>query len=152
MAECTICGQRHSIGFVATRLAGTDGVSLETAKWADIFQKAGCDCFYFAGELDRPAERSYLVAEAHFRHPEIRAIYNNCFGVRRRDRQMTQKIYEYKEQLKDELYKFIARFDIELLIPQNSLTIPLHLPLGYPKPRFRPSPIITIFSGSANIF
>ncbi len=130
MTECAICGQRHRIGFVATRLAGTDGVSLETAKWANVFQKEGCDCYYFAGELDRPAERCYLVEEAHFRHPEIRDIYHGCFGVRRRDRDMTQKIYEHKEKLKDELYNFIDRFNIELLVPQNSLTIPLHLPLG----------------------
>jgi len=130
MAECAICGQRHHIGFVATRLAGTDGVSLETAKWVDIFEKEGCDCYYFAGELDRPEERSYLVEEAHFRHPEIRSIYRGCFGVRRRDRRMTRKIYMYKEILKDELYKFIDKYKIEVLIPQNSLTIPLHLPLG----------------------
>lgn len=130
MAECAICGQRHHIGFVATRLAGTDGVSLETAKWVDVFEKEGCDCYYFAGEIDRPAECSYLVEEAHFHHPEIRDIYHNCFGVRQRGRPMTRKIYEYKEKLKDELYKFIDKYKIELLVPQNSLTIPLHLPLG----------------------
>jgi len=130
MAECAICGQRHHIGFVATRLAGTDGVSLETAKWVDVFEKEGCECYYFAGEIDRPAERSYLVEEAHFRHPDIRDIYHNCFGFRRRERHMTRKIYEYKEKLKDELYKFIDKYKIELLVPQNSLTIPLHLPLG----------------------
>ena len=130
MTECAICGQRHNIGFVATRLAGTDGVSLETAKWADVFEKEGCGCYYFAGEIDRPAERSYLVEEAHFRHPGIRDIYHTCFGVRRRERHVTRKIYEYKEKLKDELYKFIHKYKIELLVPQNSLTIPLHLPLG----------------------
>jgi len=130
MTGCAICGQRHHVGFVATRLAGTDGVSLETAKWADVFEKEGCDCYYFGGELDRPPERSYMVEEAHFRHPEIRDIYHNCFGVRQRDRHVTQKIYEYKEKLKDELYNFINKYKIELLVPQNSLTIPLHLPLG----------------------
>jgi len=130
MNTCTICGQQHNIGFVATRLAGTDGVSLETGKWADVFENYGCNCFYFAGELDRPAERSCLVPEAHFTHPEIRSIYHGCFGVRQRDRHMTRKIYEYKDKLKDELYKFIDEYKIELLVPQNSLTIPLHLPLG----------------------
>ena len=28
----------NNIGFISTRLAGTDGVSLETAKWADVFE------------------------------------------------------------------------------------------------------------------
>jgi hypothetical protein len=60
-----------NIGFISTRLAGTDGVSLETAKWADVFEADGFSCFYFAGELDRPKESSYLAEEAHFTHPEI---------------------------------------------------------------------------------
>ncbi|MBL7181007.1 MAG: glycosyltransferase family 4 protein [Pseudomonadota bacterium] len=130
MNHCNVCGQQHNIGFVATRLAGTDGVSLETAKWADFFEKQGCNCFFFAGELDRPKDRSYLVKEAHFRHPEIRKIFKKCFGVVKRERQITQMIYAAKEKLKDELYKFIEQFQIELLIPENSLTIPLNIPLG----------------------
>jgi len=56
-----------------------DGVSLETAKWADVFQKEGFSCFYFGGELDRPPDCSYLVEEAHFMHPDIKNIYSHCF-------------------------------------------------------------------------
>ena len=32
--------------------------------------------------------------------------------------------------LKDRLYEFIDKFEIDLLIPQNALTIPLNIPLG----------------------
>ena len=46
---------RH-IGFVSTRFAGTDGVTLESSKWADVFEKNGHNCFWFAGELDRDPE------------------------------------------------------------------------------------------------
>ena len=56
--------QGRRIGFVSTRFAGTDGVSLETAKWAEVLEGLGHTCFYFAGELDRPQERSRLVPEA----------------------------------------------------------------------------------------
>ncbi|WP_207679186.1 glycosyltransferase family 1 protein [Desulfonema magnum] len=119
-----------NIGFISTRLAGTDGVSLETIKWADVFEKKGFSCFYFAGELDRPEDRSYLLKEAHFKHPDIRKIYRNCFGVSTRRRSLTKKIHEMKEHIKDHLYKFIKKFNINLLIPQNALTIPLNLPLG----------------------
>jgi len=42
---------------VATRLAGTDGVSLETAKWTTVLGRLGVACFFFAGEFDRPRER-----------------------------------------------------------------------------------------------
>jgi mannosylglucosylglycerate synthase len=127
---CRFCGKRHNAGFVSTRFAGTDGVSLEAAKWADVLDRRGYECFYLAGELDRPPEKSFLVEEAHFTHPDIRQIYRSCFGVRTRKRSTTRKIYEVKEILKDSLYKFIKKFNIDLLIPENSLTIPLNIPLG----------------------
>ncbi|MBW1694036.1 MAG: glycosyltransferase family 4 protein [Deltaproteobacteria bacterium] len=119
-----------NIGFVSVRFAGTDGVSLEAAKWAQVFEKQGFTSFYFAGELDRPPERSYLVEEAHFTHPDIRGIYRKCFGVHKRERKTTQKIHKLKSLLKDHIYAFIKKFNIDILVPQNSLTIPLNIPLG----------------------
>ena len=77
-------GKVKNVGFVSTRLAGTDGVSLETAKWERIFEQEGFNCFYFAGELDRPAVQSYLAAEAHFAHPEIDEIQIGNFACFRR--------------------------------------------------------------------
>lgn len=130
MNNCIFCGEEHNVGFISTRLAGTDGVSLETAKWADVFERLGFKCFYFAGKIDRPPERSYMVKEAHFKHPDIKNIYQNCFGVSKRDRKITEKIFESKMIIKDHLYEFIDQFNIDLLVPQNALTIPLNLPLG----------------------
>ncbi len=120
----------HRVGIVSTRLAGTDGVSLEAEKWADILREQGFTCFYFAGELDRPAELSYRVPEAHFSHPEIRAINERCFGVQTRTRSLSQQIHDLAGLLKDHLYRFVEKFDIGLLIPQNALTIPMNIPLG----------------------
>jgi len=130
MGYCSLCGRHHNVGFVSTRFAGTDGVSLETAKWADVFEGVGFSCFYFAGELDRTPECSFLVEEAHFQHSEIKDVFRNCFGVRVRGRFVTQKIYELKRKLKDRLYEFIEKFKIDLLVPENALTIPLNIPLG----------------------
>jgi len=130
MAYCKACGHGHNVGFISTRFAGTDGVSLETEKWAEVFEKQGFACFYFAGEIDRPQENSYLVEKAHFKHPEIKAIYRKCFGVHVRPRSITRKIHEVKEEIKNHLYKFIKKFKIDLLVPENALTIPLNLPLG----------------------
>jgi len=62
------------IGFVSTRFSGTDGVSLETQKWADVLERMGHSCFYFCGESDRPPEVSMVVPEAFYRHPTIDAI------------------------------------------------------------------------------
>ena len=130
MGSCQFCGSAHNVGFISTRFAGTDGVSLETAKWATVFERQGFRCFFFAGELDRPPDCSFLSEQAHFMHPDIKDIYNNCFGVHMRSRQVTHKIMKIKKKLKDDLYKFIEKFAIDLLVPENALTIPLNIPLG----------------------
>ncbi len=130
MGDCPYCGEVHNVGFVATRLAGTDGVSLEAEKWAEVFQQEGFKCFFLAGELDTPPERSYLAPEAHFHHPPIAEIYHSCFGVKKRSIQVTEKIHRYKMILKEHLYRFVEQFDLHLLVPENALTIPLNLPLG----------------------
>ena len=123
----------HNIGFISTRFAGTDGVSLETEKWARVFEKERFHCFYFAGELDRDPTQAFLVSKAHFMEPEIRSIFNTAFASRTnvvRERKLTTRIYEIKEHLKDQLYDFIAKFNIDLLVSENALTIPLNIPLG----------------------
>jgi hypothetical protein len=38
-----------NIGFVSTRFAGTDGVTLEASKWARVLAAKGHKCFWFAG-------------------------------------------------------------------------------------------------------
>lgn len=130
MSDSNTVDRVKNVGFISTRIAGTDGVSLELEKWADIFKKFGWTSFYFAGELDRPPERSYLVEEAHFTHPEIQAIHNRVFGVTTRERALSKRIYQLAIKIKDDLYDFVKKFDIDLIIPQNALTIPLNIPLG----------------------
>ena len=117
-------------GIISTRLAGTDGVSLEAEKWADVFREEGFDCFYFAGELDRPPEKSYLVPEAHFTHPRIQKIQKASFGVNRRDPSLSKEVHEITVLIKEHLYAFIEKFDIGLLLAENALTIPMNIPLG----------------------
>ena len=120
----------YHIGFISTRLAGMDGVSLETRKWAEVFEQDGMRCFYMAGELDHPKERSFLVGEAHFNHQEIQEIQQACFGVQARKPEVTKKIHAMKDYLKEQIYEFIAKFELDLLIPENTLAIPMNLPLG----------------------
>jgi mannosylglucosylglycerate synthase len=143
------------IGFISTRIAGTDGVSLETVKWADVLQRLGHECYYFCGVCDRPQEKSYIVAEAFYRHPTIDAInrvvytgtwgilppgdhtpsefeelHQDYFSVYIRPAWINKQVQELKDYFKEHLYKFAHRFRIEALIVENALTIPINLPLG----------------------
>ena len=123
--------QNHrTVGFVSFRFAGTDGVSLETDKMADVLRRWGYRCVFMGGELDTPPEDSFLVEETHFKHPAIREIYGECFGQANRPPEVTKRIHEYRVLLKQKLYEFIRMFDVDILVPENSLTIPLNVPLG----------------------
>lgn len=118
------------IGFISTRFHGTDGVTLEARKWAQILEGMGHSCYWMAGLLDAPPERSYAAPLAFFNHPEIAAVQSQLFGVAFRSRAVTNEIQALKERLKDELYHFIRKFNLEVLIPENILAIPMHVPLG----------------------
>lgn len=118
------------IGFVSTRFAGTDGVSLESDKWAFLLEEEGFECFYMAGELERPADRSFPVEHAHFAHPDILNIQKGCFGVHQRRHSITIQINSIKEILKDKIYEFVQKFKIDLLVVENALAIPVNIPLG----------------------
>jgi hypothetical protein len=119
-----------NIGFVSTRFSGTDGVTLEASKWAQVLKKMGHQYYWFAGLLDRNPERSFLVPEAYFQHDKNRWINELVLGKKRRDPTITDDIHESKVFLKKQLNEFIRQFDIDLLIAENVLTIPMHIPLG----------------------
>ncbi len=125
-----MAARHNNIGFVSTRLCGTDGVSLETVKWVNVLSGLGFECFYFAGESDWPAERSYVVPEAHFNHPEIQALNADLFDDFRRTPETSQRVQQLKDHLKQHLYQFIRQFDIDLLIVENALSLPTNVPLG----------------------
>lgn len=118
------------IGFVSTRFSTTDGVSLETHKWAQVLDELGHQLFYFAGLCDRPPEVSYVVPEAHFEQAEIRDISNVAYQLSVRPMNVTRRIHELRSYLKEHLYQFIKKFDIDMLIVENALSIPMNIPLG----------------------
>ena len=118
-----------NVGFISFRFEGTDGVSLETSKWAQILEEMGHTCYYFSGLSDRPKERSMVVPEAHFRHPEIRERYYRFFREVVRTGEDTAWIHARREFFREHILRFIREFNIDLLIPQNLLSFPLNIPL-----------------------
>lgn len=118
------------IGFISTRFQGTDGVTLEARKWAHLFGQLGCSSYWMAGILDTPPEISHQVPRAFFNHPDVAEVQSRLFGLTVRNRALTNRIQQLKEELKDEIYHFIEKFGIEVLVPQNILAIPMHVPLG----------------------
>ena len=119
-----------NIGFISTRLAGTDGVSLETAKLATVLRRMGHRAFYCAGELEDGGPPGMLVREMHFRNPENEWISAHAFGTTTPHPELWPRLEHLKATIKAGLKTFISDCAIDLLIPENALTIPMQLPLG----------------------
>jgi len=122
--------RQQRIGFVSTRFHGTDGVSLESAKWAEVFWDHKHVSFWYAGKLDRDPQASMLVPEAYFEHPDNAWINEQVFGRTVRSRAVTDRIHELSEYLKNTIYEFVSRFSLDILCVQNALSMPMHIPLG----------------------
>ena len=119
-----------NVGFVSTRFAGTDGVSLESAKWAEVLWEDGHISFWYGGSLDRAADITLCIPEAHFAHAENQWINEQLWGRTRRCTEVSRRIRGLAEYLKGTLYEFVKRFELDVLILENVLTIPMHIPLG----------------------
>ena len=122
--------QGKNFGFVSTRFAGTDGVSLESAKWAEVLWRHGHVSYWCAGKLDTDPHISTLIPEAYFEHESNREINLQIFGKQQRSRACTGQIHALRKKIKAKLYEFIQQFKIDVLVAENCLTIPMHVPLG----------------------
>jgi mannosylglucosylglycerate synthase len=118
------------IGFISTRFAGNDGVSLETRKWVKVLQDLGHECCFFAGESDWPAGDSYVVPEAHFDHPQVRDLTAELFDDFRRQPHTSQAVKDLQNHIEEHLHRFLKQFEPQVLIVQNALALPMHIPLG----------------------
>jgi glycosyltransferase involved in cell wall biosynthesis len=119
-----------NVGIVSTRFHGTDGVTLEAAKVADCLEEEGLQPVWFAGERGRRFQPGRTHPLAHFQAPAVRRLEQAAFG----DGELTPAAVEVMEsltrELKDALRGFIADFDVDVVLAENILCLPMHLPLG----------------------
>jgi len=120
----------RNIGFISTRFQGTDGVTLETDKWVEVLENMRYNCFYYAGQSDYPHDKTMVVEKAYFDHPEIKKMHKKCYGVKTRPNELTGRIHQVRQELKDSLYKFIKKFKIDMIIIENAMAIPINIPLA----------------------
>ena len=123
-------GKIKRIGFISTRFAGTDGVTLEAKKWAEVLRENGYETFFLAGELDRSFDGCMKEEVFHFKHPEIREIQSHCFGKKHRPEEVSRRVEVLKNHMKDVIRKFVEECGVDLIIAENALSIPMNIPLG----------------------
>ncbi len=120
------------IGFISTRLNGADGVSLEVGKWATVLQRMGHECYFCAGELGGYAAGGTLIPKLHFKHHSIVALSQRAFGPNReaKPEQIVEDIYAVADEIRPPLRAFICKNNLDAIIVENALAIPMNLPLG----------------------
>jgi len=112
---------------VATRLAGTDGVSLESDKLADALRARGFDVVEAAGELDGPG---HLVPEMHFTDPAALALGRRCFEGEGDDPTLEDDVRARAAEISERLRVVLDAERPDLLVVQNAWAIPMQLPLA----------------------
>ncbi|MCB0192202.1 MAG: glycosyltransferase family 4 protein [Anaerolineae bacterium] len=121
------------IGFISTRLNGTDGVSLEVEKWMHVLRRMGHETFFCAGELGGYAAGGALIPELHFDHKSAISVSQRAFGSNRDQvdsRKLVGDIYTQADKIRTPLRKFIRSNKLDVIIVENALTIPMNLALG----------------------
>jgi hypothetical protein len=124
MATYPMPASNLRVGVVSTRLASTDGVSLEAEKWSVVLRRLGHQCFYFAGLSDRDPALSYVVP-GHIsctrpsKRPTRHSRPHVCGHLL--ERFMTLPISQ------GSTIRVHKRFDLHMLLIENALAIPLNI-------------------------
>lgn len=118
------------IGIVATRLAGVDGVTFETAKWEEVLVRMGHEVRLLAGEVDALRPHARLVPAMHFAYPPAARATAAAFDPESDPDAVRAEIARLAEQLVPVVENWIESQRVELLIVENAWAIPMQLPLG----------------------
>ena len=121
---------RLKIGFVSTRFAGIDGVSLESSKWARVLEDQGHTCFWFAGELAKSNHIGLQAGLANFKDDRNQWINRQLFGTNKKSQRLAGIIGNFKSTIASRLKLFIDMYRIDMLVVENALAVPMHIPLG----------------------
>lgn len=115
---------------VGTRFAGLDGVSLEAAKVARVLESLGHSASWFGGRVGPEFSPAVEVRDACFDTPHNLEMNDQVFGATNCSQTILDGLEQRAAALQQQLADYVTRFELDVLIPQNALAIPMSLPLG----------------------
>jgi glycosyltransferase involved in cell wall biosynthesis len=118
------------IGIVATRLAGVDGVTFETAKWEAVLGRMGHEVRLCAGEVDALRSTARLVPAMHFTHPPAARVTAAAFDPDSDAEAVAREIQRLADQLLPVLDAWVETERLDALVVENAWAIPMQLPLA----------------------
>jgi glycosyltransferase involved in cell wall biosynthesis len=116
-----------NITILATRIAGNDGVSLETEHWRRILTKLGHKVTFVAGQLDR---EGVILPELHFQHYKTAKLYNEVVYSKNHYERIEAEIFAQAGVIEGKLRDLFRALKTDLLIVPNVLSLPMHFPLA----------------------
>lgn len=118
------------IGIVATRMAGVDGVTFETAKWEAVLGRMGHQVRLCAGEVDALRSTARLVPAMHFTHPPAARVTAAAFDPESDADAVRREIQRLADQLLPVLDAWVETEQLDALVVENAWAIPMQLPLA----------------------
>src|SRR6056297_59546 len=119
-----------NIAMIHFRTKQTDGVSLEMDKWRNVLKDLGHNVIYITGTKDRQEE---YIPGLEYKNKRNLKLVNEIFkkdNTFKKEEQIKEEIYEYAKQFKMELKEIIDRRNIDLMIPNNILSLGWNIPVG----------------------
>ena len=120
-----------NIGLIHFRVGETDGVSLEMEKWKLVLEKLGHKVWYIAGSGD--IEDVLYMNGLHYQNPTNILLVNHIYR-NSEDGYLEEEIKaiytNYTEQIKQELEQLINKYDINMIIPNNVLSLGWNIAVG----------------------
>ena len=113
------------------RVGETDGVSLEMDKWKLQLEKMGHNVNYLAGSSGNT--NAIIIKELDFRTEKNVMFFNNCYKELidfASDTELVAAIEEYSDMLAKKIIEIIYNNKIDLIIPNNVLSLGLSIPIG----------------------
>lgn len=93
------------------------------------FRALGAQGLLLCRELD-PGLHGLSVPEMHFTHPEVQWVHDRSFGTTDAVPDLESRITSLATHLRENVQRFVSAFDLDLLVVENALAIPMNVPLG----------------------
>ena len=101
-----------------------------SAKLAEVAAQAGHEIVWFGGELGPGFEPGVEYPPARFDSVENQALQAQCFGVTSTPNDVVDQIRSRAAEIAEALRGFVSDLSVDVLVPQNALSIPMQLSLG----------------------
>lgn len=124
---------KMNIAMMHFRTGETDGVSLEMDKWRYILEKQGHHVLYIAGSGHKSDKHLRIINELHYMNPTNDHIVNVAYKDKSTtydENKLKEEIDAYADAIEEQLIRIIEEEQIDLIIPNNVLSLGWNLSAG----------------------